>query len=243
MFDQQDGAVRPQAAQKLDHSLRFLGAHACEWLVEKEHARLGREAHGDFERAAFAVRECDGRRVVPLTQADDFERARRRLGARTAAYRRLVERPGAREPGLRGEPAILERAEFEKDIASLKRASDAEPGHVLGPCGAQRLAANQNRAGARPQLAGKQIDQRRFARAVGTDKRVNFGALELERHAVDRDEAPEAARQLACRQHGFSHFAFSRANGATSDRHRSVRSEAARPLRSRNHPSAAASAS
>ena len=134
--------------------------------------------------------------------------------------RRLMERPGAWEPSLRGKSAILERAEFGEDIAVLERAADAEPRHALGARGAQRLAAERNRAGARPQLAGEQIDQRRFARAVGADERVNLAALELERHAVDRDQASEAARQLACSQHRVSHFAFFRANGATSDRRR-----------------------
>ena len=109
MLDQQDGAVRPQAAQKLDDPLRFFGAHPREGLVQKEHARFGREAHGDFERAALAVRECGSRRLAPLAQADDFERARRRLAARTATRRRLVKRPGAWEASLRGEVRVQGR--------------------------------------------------------------------------------------------------------------------------------------
>ncbi len=67
------------------------------------------------------------------------------------------------------------------------------------------LAGEDDRALARLEHAGQQIDQRRLAGAVGADQRVARAGLERQRHVVgDREaaETPEQAARLQRRAHG-----------------------------------------
>src|SRR4029077_5793419 len=96
---------------------------------------------------------------------------------------------------LRSEATVLEGGEIREDVAALERASDAEMRQSMRRLAGHGNAGEGDRPGGRCELAGEQVDQRRLARAVGSDDGVNLPSQELERNVVDRHDAAESARQ------------------------------------------------
>ncbi len=80
---------------------------------------------------------------------------------------------------MREQRVILED---KTDLALVR----GEPRHVA--------VADEDPAGARPQQARKDTQQRRLARAAGAEKRDELTSGYLERHAVERGEIAEAMR-------------------------------------------------
>ncbi len=74
-------------------------------------------------------------------------------------------------------------------------------GGAIARSEAQRRAGEHDRAGARPQRAGDQVEDRALARAVGADEPEDLALPHLERYLVDGQETAEALRQALDREH------------------------------------------
>ena len=101
----------------------------------------------------------------------------------------------------------LERREIGEQLIDLERARDAEP-HALVRLQVRNVApVEPDAAGARPQYAGQEIDERGLAGAVRADQRVARAALDLQRDVARGGDAAEALVEMFGVEHG-RHRAF-----------------------------------
>ena len=142
------------------------------------------------------------------------ERARGRRVDLVVALGAAEEAHRARQPRLRREAAVLERAEAEEDVGLLVAAPDAALRNPLRRQPGDVLAEQLDAAGARREVAREHVDQRGLARAVGPDHRVHRAAAALERHARHGRQAAEGAAQALGAQRRLSHGPLRRRAGA-----------------------------
>ncbi|KAG1249030.1 hypothetical protein G6F68_013554 [Rhizopus microsporus] len=57
VFHQQDRVARLQGVKQVQDAVRLFGAHAGQRLVQQQHLRFARQAHGDLQLALAAVRQ------------------------------------------------------------------------------------------------------------------------------------------------------------------------------------------
>ena len=198
MLDQEDRhvAVGQEAGEGLDRLRGLLDREPLGRLVEQQQARLLRQGHRDFEEPLVAMRQQAGRLVGNPAEAEPFERAVGPASGLRQCRGAATELPAPGFARLGGKPGILARAHLREEGGQLKGAGDAaladprhrEPGH--------RFAGKPHAALCRLDHPGDQVEQRRFAGAVGADDGAHLAFLDPHRHMVDRDEAAEAAGQL-----------------------------------------------
>src|SRR5690606_8010790 len=84
------------------------------------------------------------------------------------------------EPGLSGDPAILQAGEAGEDIGALKAAADAKVGDALGRRPGDIPAEEEDPAGAGCQMTGQQVHHGALAGTVGTDNGMHFPLADLQ---------------------------------------------------------------
>src|SRR5208283_5060522 len=136
-------------------------------------------------------RDAPGR----LEEAGRLECPPRGVTHRSVGERVAEKMRGAGEARLGGKPSVLEGAEGRKDVGLLVAPADADPRPPVGGKMGDVPALVADRAGGGSQLARKQVEQRRLARSVGPEQRMQAAAVELNGDARGGGQAAEAARQ------------------------------------------------
>jgi hypothetical protein len=101
---------------------------------------------------------------------------------------------------LQGDAHVLQHREVRKDRGDLERAHHAAARDDVGPLRGDVAAVEVDRSAGRGQEAREQVEDRRLARAVGTDQRMDGVAAHAQVDAVDRHEALELLGQVASLQ-------------------------------------------
>src|SRR5258708_6683341 len=91
---------------------------------------------------------------------------------------------------------ILVDAELAERASDLEGASDAVLGDAVGGHAGDGLALEGDLAGARLEIAGHEVEQRRLPRAIGADDAGDRSRLDGERHVGDRRQAAEVLGQV-----------------------------------------------
>ena len=149
-------------------------------LVEEEQPRLGDERAGQLDALLDAVRQRRSRKQRALAEPDDVEHLER-LG--------LAHLPPA---AVRADEHVLEHGHRPEELDVLERARDTLAHDLVRGCLEDRRAVEQHLAGVRPVQARDDVEGRRLAGAVRPDQAGDVPFLDLERHAVERDDSAEA---------------------------------------------------
>ena len=172
-------------------------------LVEQHEARPGHERHRGVEQLLLAVAQAAGLLVGEVLEPEE---------ARSSG------RPRADKPGVaRAEQARRAcvpwcswpaRIRFSRTVSCGKTCSSWKvrltPSRLRSQ-GRMPVTARPSRRTsprARLQLAEDAVEQRRLAAAVRADDAEDLAFVDVERHAVDGDDAAEALLQVAHLEHG-----------------------------------------
>src|SRR5205814_2207843 len=132
----------------------------------------------------------------------------RRLEERAPPVARVVEGRGARPEveraavPLRRDAHVLEHGEVREDVRELVGLGDPEARDRVLREPRDVAPAEPDAARARRHLAGDQLEECRLARAVRPDDGAQLALVHREAHAIDREEAAVAPRQLHGAQQG-----------------------------------------
>src|SRR6185312_12815421 len=151
-----------------------------------------------LELAALAVRERAYGDLFTPGQADPFEH---RIGLRALGARwRAKHAVWSATRGHR-ERDVLSRGKRREQLGALVDVSQSEPRAL--PCAKARDVATgePHRARGRRDLAPEDVDERRLSRPVRSDDRAPLSVGDLERHAIDRDDAAERATEVTDLDH------------------------------------------
>jgi hypothetical protein len=96
--------------------------------------------------------------------------------------------------GLGRQPHVLQHGQVGEDVRDLEGAADAQVRPAMGGAVGDVLALEQHAAAGRPDVAAEQVEEGRFARAVGADDGVQRVGLHL--HA-DPGHGHQPAKRLA----------------------------------------------
>ena len=91
---------------------------------------------------------------------------------------------------------VLQHGRLLEQLDVLKRAGDAEGGHVIGLEAQKILAVESDRPRGRRIETRHQIEQRRFSGAVRPDKREHFALIHMHGNVVYGDDAAKALRDI-----------------------------------------------
>ena len=144
-------------------------------LIQQDDLRLADQRLADLDHAAFEKIEPTAENVAPVAEADEIQR-QVDLPASAGAVARDVVGDGL---------DIFHCRQFVDDELLLKRAAQPHAHPAARRQAEQRGVVEQNRAFDRRDEAGKHVEQRRLARAVGADQPANrrgeFGVKLVER--------------------------------------------------------------
>ena len=185
LLDEQHGQaggqdLRQHAVDALDHHRR----QAERQLVEQQHAGVGHERPADGHRLLLAAGQLRGLLLAALSHpaeqlvhALDRPRARPRVGG--ADLQVLLHRQRPEQP------------------SSLRHHGDSPGGPAFGPQPGHVRAVEQDRARGRLVQAGDRAQQRRLARAVRADDRVDLAGEHPQRDPVQGPQLPVVHDQAA----------------------------------------------
>ena len=162
-------------------------------LVEEEQPRLGDERPSKLHALLDPVRQRRRRKQRPLAEPDDVEHLQR-LG--------LPHLPPA---SVRADEHVLEHGHRPEELDVLERARYALAHDLVRGCLEDRRAVEQHLAGVRPVEARDDVEGRRLAGAVRPDEARDVSLLDLERHAVERDDSAEAQGDVPYLEEGHPH--------------------------------------
>lgn len=213
-------------------------------LVEAKHLRAVGERGGDGEQLLLAAGDGARRLMRDWRQHELFEQF---VGAPAAAQ--ASAREGGEEAGI---PALggeqhLAHAHARWHAWQLEGAHQAAPGNLGGRKRADRLAAQQDLAGIHGDEAGEQVQQRRFAGAVGAEQANDAAACDREIDIVEHDMGAEGLAQLLRGKGDLNHERYpafparalaAAAAGSRGGRRRSAPGASPRHIRweGRRHP-------
>src|SRR5499427_8742424 len=215
MLDQDDGdaaLVEPdeQGDDVVDLRLRQTG-HG---LVGDQELRLGGHGARELELAHLHLREVARQLRRLVRERDELQQLRAACverGGRERAPRPRVDGVKQRHPQVVGDRQRRERPR------ELEAARHAAARALVGEQAVHRLAVETHRAGFVRERAADAVDQRRLARAVGTDQADALTLGDGEVDAVERDEAAEALAQTRdFEQRRSHHFALPRVQPCTN---------------------------
>src|SRR5215469_4774459 len=154
-------------------------------LVEEQHGRLHHEGHGHGQHLALAAGER-ARGLSPLL-GEDGETREDPLDPRPALAR--LEESAHLE--------VLAHRHARKDVLLLRHEGEAEGGDGAWRSPPDGFPAQPHRAVVRGEQARDHLEERRFARAVGTDHADDLARLEGEIHALEDFVGGAVARDHA----------------------------------------------
>ncbi len=171
-------------------------------LVEQQQLGPRCERARQFDPLAGAERQAFGQFVRDGAQLEQVEEPPRGLLERPllAPHPRQMQgvadevAAAARMPA---DPHIVEHRLALEQGEVLKGAANAEVGDAMGRPAEQRAAREPDIAADRRVKAAQAIEQGRLARPIGPDQPEDLTLIEIERHAVERDDAAEPYHDLA----------------------------------------------
>ncbi len=164
---------RTQAAHHLEKLSDFLLVKTRGGLVEHEEPRVEIERARDRDHLLHRDRE---RPEFDIDVHIKLQPGERRAGV--TAQRAPVHK--TKFPRLSAEPDVLRNRERGDEIHFLVNGADARALRVLRRSGRKSRAGERNRARIGRIHAGEDLDQRRFARAVFTEERVDLARTHRE---------------------------------------------------------------
>ena len=181
-------------ASKLAHVAPLVRRQTGEGLVEEEQLRLLRQRHGDLDAPPLAVGGLGQPALGNIGEADAGER---RLGA--LAQMLLPLQIDERVPAQRRQPEQCEHDVAQERVAREQRddligAGDADMGALPARDPRDVASEDVDRAGARLQVAGDLVEQRRLAGAVRADDQAPLAGLDRQ---VDVARHLQPAERLA----------------------------------------------
>src|SRR5215468_4688097 len=203
VLDEEDGhlaAVADGAHELTERGHLFVVEAACRLVEEEELGLAGQGApqlHA-LEGAEGQPRRRAIRHVVEVEKRDELAR-------RLACLLLLAAHPGqlervAREVAARAAvhayQHVVEHAHGGEEGEVLEGAPDAELGDVMGGCGDDGAPFEEDVALLRSVEASDAVEERRLARAVGTDQSHDLTGAHLEGDGIESHDATEAHRDI-----------------------------------------------
>jgi hypothetical protein len=189
--EEHGGAGVPQRPRDAEQALDLDTGQRGGGLVHDDDARVERERLRDLDDLLVGDREAAGRAARVDRDAEALEQRGRgpvELGPVDAAE------PAGRLPAHED---VLRDAEVREQRGLLVDDGDAGRLRVGRAAEGQLRAVEDDRAGVRAVHAGEQLDDRRLARAVLADKRVDLAAVERERDVAGGRHGAERLRDTA----------------------------------------------
>ena len=159
-----------QVADELDQAGNAALVDSSRYLVEEEHARLGRERARQLEALALAGGERPRVLVRLLRQPDAVEQL---AGARPRV-------PDFVQAGERAHHHVVDDGEARERPELLECARDAQAAHVVGRETRETRSIQVDRAGVGAIEAADDLEERRFARSVRADDPDQLAGLHVE---------------------------------------------------------------
>ena len=168
------------------------------FIHQQEFGVLGHQ-HAEFEPLFFAVSEDAGFLVGLGLQADDAEDFVDAILAVLFEGRQQRMKDAARI--AQREPEVFQHGQGFEDVGRLEFAPDAHAGNFRfvaagNILGWPLIGLENHGASRRLDLAGNDIEQRRFAGAVGPDDDAQFAAVDRKVQLVQRLEAAEVHGEI-----------------------------------------------
>src|SRR5881628_697858 len=199
VLDQRDGG--PELAVGVEdeaaHVFLLLDVHPRHRLVQQQERRLGRQRPGQLHALLQAVGQPARRRLadgLDLQEVDDAldERPVLELLAPGRAEPDCVEQERAAHLEQPPRHDVVEHGHALEKRDVLEGAGHAESGHV-GRGQPRPVPAGEGDAPlVRMIEAADHVEERRFPRPVGSDDREDLAGTDVETHAVQRQQRPEA---------------------------------------------------
>ena len=183
VLHQQHRVVLLQAQQQCHHLIRFCHAHTGQGFVEQQHLRIGRQRHGYFKLALFAMADGRGNGVAALCQACKFQRTF--AACLRCGRTRGRAQPAQRVPGLlrvarlRRKEHVLPNREGQEDVGLLVAATQPLARDRLRAPAGGVLATQQHLARGGGQIAREQVREGGFTSAIGANHRMDAVAPQL----------------------------------------------------------------
>ena len=186
--DDADAAVAqpPDDVQKSAHVSFGEGSRR---LVHDHHARVLRQSLGDFHALPIGDRQRRDFGVDVDMRAVEVVEQRARIRAHHFPVH-AAQRPARRV----ADEDVFGDGQLWKEQQLLIDDRDALGARVAGRGEMDDLAADPNLARVRTMNPGHDLDQRRLARAVLAEQRVNFAGAHIERHVAQHGNADEGLR-------------------------------------------------
>src|SRR6218665_1024984 len=205
VLDKKHGVAFLQRSQKLDHSLALSRTQPCQWLVQKQQARLGSESRGKLQLALLAMSKHSGLTIRQMTDVQLVQRSRGvARGLALPPNRppptsvRLSPRDGRdRHVSMRGEGGEQLRHLIGADEPPSCALMHRHPIHILSCKG--------DRAHVMLYLPTDLTNQARLSSPVGTNHRMQLTGVHVERHLVGHTQRTEALRQCTDFQQWRTH--------------------------------------
>ena len=168
------------------------GVHPSGGLVEHDRLRVAHQHPGELEQLLLAVGEVAGLGGLEVVDARPAGQ-----GSRARAISSGVAHGGSRasSPSAHGDQHVLQHGHPGEDAAELEAAADPGAGDPVGREPGHLAVAVGHRPGVGLDHAGDAVEERRLARAVGTDEGVDLALLEGDRGVVDGADAAERLGQ------------------------------------------------
>ena len=193
VLDQQHRHLGRQGVDDVEDLLSFAFGHAGHRLVEQQHPRPAGERHRDLEQAALAVGQLGDALALDVLETElTQQRIARRPDPRVGAEPPPPAGADAELPRDR-ERERLQRRQPAEELVDLECAHDAASHPPVRRQAGDVVAIEPDRAGARLQGAGEQVDQGRLAGAVRADQGVAGAEPDLERDVVRRRRCRRSA--------------------------------------------------
>src|SRR5229473_2866325 len=193
--DERDAAVVDSAEQD-DRLVHLAAAQAGHHLVQQQDARFHRQRSRELEALAADDGETLGWFVAPPVKAHELEHL---VGLAQCFARRTACTARAEH---RADADVLAHAEVGEGARDLEGAGEAEAPDAMRPEAVQHGPGERDRAAARPERAGDDVEERGLARAIRADETEDLALSEIEAHVAHRVERAELARRLSDREEG-----------------------------------------
>ena len=213
MLDEQHGdlALVADAPDEAAELADLLVIEPASRLVEQQQLRACGERARQLDPLARAERQTFGRLVRHFAQIECFEQRPGGLfeppllAAHPWQPQRIADKIAA-AGRVGADPHIVEHRLTREQRKVLKGPGNADLGDAVRRPVEQRAALEQDFAAVGRVEAAEAIEQCRLAGAVGADQAEDLALFQLERDAVERDDAAEPHRDIAnLEQRGAAH--------------------------------------
>ena len=194
-----------QAVEQLCQSLRAFRPKPGHRLVHDKHLGVHRQRNRDLQLPPLPVRQFGCAHIHLIAQSHPLQSSNGEVSQLRKAQRALEELIWCRLRANNAKQSILQDRVFHRQSRDLKCTCDAQ----AGAFGAAQLCdistVQEDLTFVRRQASGDLLDQRRFARAIGSNQSVDFAVPQVERDGVTRFKRAERFADIAGLKHRVSH--------------------------------------